>query len=123
VEQAQQWLDTYDPKWMSDQVAEEIARELRAGEKLRWYYAILVDRQTNICHDGMIPLQAVVQAQLLWVARADDFQFAETRVERGPQGYELVTRKMDTVESIPIEVIGDDPRKPGARFYIRPVRK
>ena len=124
VEQAQQWLDTYDPTWQSDQVVKEMAREFRAGKKRQWYHAIIVDRQTNICHEGLLTLRAIVQqqrGQMLWIARADDFHFSEVRMVRGEQGYELITRKMDTVESMPIEVIeplGGDPREPGARFYL-----
>jgi hypothetical protein len=105
VEQAQQWLDTYDQKWMSDQVKDAIVRELKAHKKPRWYNAIIVDQQTNICHDGLGCLLAIVKAeqgQMCWVARADDFHFSAASPERTGQGYQLVTRKMDRVETTPL---------------------
>jgi hypothetical protein len=115
VEQARQWIDTYDPKWMSDQVKDAMARELRARKKLRWYHAIIVDQHTNVCHEGLRQLLAIAKAEqgrMCWIARADDFHFSEGELERTAQGYQVITRKMDSVEtiplSIPFEVIGPD---------------
>lgn len=105
VEQAQQWIDTYDPKWMSTQVKDAIVQELRSGKKRRWYQAIIIDQDTNICHDGLMQLLAIVQAQrgeMCWIAMADDFHFSEVRRERTAQGDQLITRKMDTVETNPL---------------------
>jgi hypothetical protein len=98
VEQARQWIDTYDPKWMSDQVKDAMAREIKAGKKLRWYHAIIVDAHTNICHEGLTRLLAIVKAeqgQMCWVARADDFHFSESELDRTAQGYQVITRKQD----------------------------
>jgi hypothetical protein len=105
VEQAQQWLETYDPKWMSDQVTKAMAQEDRAGKKRRWWHAIIVDQDTNVCHEGVGQLLAIVQegkGQICWIARADDFHFSEAELERTAHGDEVVTRKMDTVESGPL---------------------
>jgi hypothetical protein len=107
VEQAQQWLETYDPKWMSDQVTEAMAEEDRAGKKRRWWHAIIVDRDTNVCHEGLGQLLAIVQAgqgRMCWIARADDFHFSEAELERTAHGYEVISRKMDTVESGPLNI-------------------
>jgi hypothetical protein len=115
VEQAQQWLDTYDPSWMTEQVVHAIARELKAGKKRRWYQAIIVDQETNICHEGLPQLLAIVQAeqgQMCWIARADDFHFSEASIERTAQGYQFVQRKMDTVKvsplNMPVKIIDSD---------------
>jgi hypothetical protein len=115
VEQAQQWIDTYDPKWMSDQVTEVMAQEDRASKKRRWYHAIIVDRHTNICHEGLRQLLTIVKAeqgQMCWIARADDFHFSASELERTPTGYNVVTRKMDTDETTPLtmpfEVVDPD---------------
>jgi hypothetical protein len=107
VEQAQQWIDGYDPKWMSNQVADAIAQELEAGKKRRWYHAIIVDQHTNICHESLTQLLAIVkveQGQMCWVARADDFHFSEAELERTAQGYQVITRKMDRVETTPLNM-------------------
>jgi len=109
VEQAQQWLETYDPKWMSEQVKDAIVRELKAHKKPRWYQAIIVDQHTNICHEGLTQLLAIVEAQqgqMCWIARADDFHFSEASIERTEQGYQFVQRKMDTVKISPLNIIG-----------------
>jgi hypothetical protein len=115
VEQAQQWLDTYDPKWMSDQVKDAIVRELKAHKKPRWYQAIIMDQHTHICHEGLTQLLAIVEGQrgqMCWIARADDFHFSEGRLERTGQGYQVVMRKMDTVHTLqlnmPFKIIGPD---------------
>jgi len=63
VEQAEQWIATYDPKWMSEQVKDAMVEELRTGKKLRWYHAIIVDQHTNIYHDGLMKLLAIVQGR------------------------------------------------------------
>jgi hypothetical protein len=105
VEQAQHWIETFDPKWMSEQVKDAIVKELRAAKKLRWYHAIIVDRHTDICHEGLMKLVGIVRAQQgqrCWVARADDFHFSAARHERTAQGFEVITRKMDMVESTPL---------------------
>jgi hypothetical protein len=107
VEQAQQWIESYDPKWMSEQIVDAITKEITTGKKLRWYHAIIVDEHTNVCHEGLTQLLAIVKAaqgKMCWIARADDFHFSEAHLERTAQGYRLVTRKMDTVESIPLTV-------------------
>jgi hypothetical protein len=105
VEQAQQWIDTYDPKWMSEQVKDAMVKELRAHKKPRWYHAIIVDKDTNICHEGLTRLLAILKAQrgqMCWIARADDFHFSEGELERTPTGYNVITRKMDTVKINPL---------------------
>jgi hypothetical protein len=105
VEQAQRWYDTYDPKWLSDEVVEAIAREVLTGKKRRWYHAIMVDQQTNTCHDGLTHLLAIVKRQqgaMYWIARADDFHFSAAQREPMAQGYQLITRTMDRVETTPI---------------------
>jgi hypothetical protein len=107
VEQAQQWIETYDPSWMSDQVKDAMGREVKAHKKPRWYHAIIVDQHTNICHEGLTQLLAIVRAQrgqMCWIARADDFHFSESTLERTAQGYQVVTRKMDTVETSPLNM-------------------
>ena len=105
MEQARAWFETYDPKWLSPQVADAISREAKAGKKRRWFHAIIVDQLTNICHDGLSQLLAIVKAeqgQMCWIARADDFHFSDARRERTAHGYQLVTRTMDRVETTPI---------------------
>jgi hypothetical protein len=105
VEQAQQRLETYDPKWMSDQVTEAMAQEDRAGKKRRWWHAIIVDQDTDVCHEGLRRLLAIIQAgkgQMCWIARADDFHFSEAELERTAHGDEVITRKMDTVQTSPL---------------------
>jgi hypothetical protein len=107
VEQARQWIETYDPKWMSDQVKDAMATELRAGKKPRWYHAIMVDQHTNICYEGLGQLLAIVKAGqglMCWVARADDFHFSASELERTPTRYNVVTRKMDSVETTPLDM-------------------
>ena len=101
VEQTRQWIDHYDPKWMSDQVAEAMAQEHRAGKKRRWYHAIMADQHTHVCHEGLGQLLAIVKAergQMCWIARADDFHFSEAELD----GDRVITRKMDTVEVTPL---------------------
>jgi hypothetical protein len=105
VEQAQQWMDTYDPKWVSNQVADAMAQELRTGKKRRWYDAIIVDQHTDVCHDGLGQLLVIAKAQrgrMCWIARAEDFHFSESELDRTTYGYQVITRKMDTVESSPL---------------------
>jgi hypothetical protein len=105
VERAQRWIDTYDPSWMSEQVVEAMAQETQAGKKRRWYHAIIVDQKTNVCHEGLMQLLAIVKGQrgtMCWIARADDFHFSESELEHTAQGYQVITRKMDTVESTPL---------------------
>jgi hypothetical protein len=107
VEQAHQWIDTYDPKWMSEQVKDAMVKELRAHKKPRWYHAIIVDAHTNICHEGLRRLLAIVKAErgeMCWIARADDFHFSEGELERTAQGYQVITRKMDRVETTPLNM-------------------
>lgn len=82
-----------------------MAEELRAGKRRRWYGAIIVDRHTNICHEGLMILLAIVRAQRgrrCWVARANDFHFSAARLERTAQGHQLIMRKMDRVKSAPL---------------------
>jgi hypothetical protein len=108
VEQAQKWIETYDPQWMSEQVKDATVKELQTGQKRRWFNAIIVDEHTDTCHDGLMQLVEIVQGQRgqrCWIARADDFHFSAAHLERTAQGYELVTRKMDTVEIIPLTII------------------
>ena len=53
VAQAQQWLETYDPNWCSEQIVQEIAREFRTGVRRRqWEGALMVNAQTNIAHEA-----------------------------------------------------------------------
>jgi hypothetical protein len=107
VEQAQQWFETYDPKWRSEQVTEAMAREDRAGKKRRWWHAIIVDGETNVCHEGLGQLLAIVQAgqgRMCWVARADDFHFSEDELEATAHGYAVITRKMDVVQTSPLTI-------------------
>jgi hypothetical protein len=107
VEQAQLWIETYDPKWMSDQVTDAMDQEDRAGKKQRWWHAIIVDQHTNVCHEGLTQLLMIVQAQrgqMCWIARADDFHFSESEVEPTAHGYEVITRKMDTVKTSPLNM-------------------
>jgi hypothetical protein len=112
VEQAQQWINGYDPNWMSEQVKNAMAKEIKAGKKLRWYHSIIVEAHTNVCHEGLMQLLAIVKAergQNCWIARADDFHFSQAELERTPQGYQVITRKMDTVKTdqlnMPFQVI------------------
>src|SRR5215475_1719914 len=91
VEQAQQWLDTYDPTWMSQQIVDAMANEMRVGRTLRWHHAIIVNATPHVCHEGLMKLMAIVRAghaQMCWVARADDFHHAQacpaTEEVRGP---------------------------------------
>jgi hypothetical protein len=121
VEQAQQWLNRYDPKWMSNQIVDAGVKELRAGKKHRWYNAILVD-QNNICHEGLTTLLAITKAEqgaMHWVARADDFHFSEGEMIDTPQGPMVVLRKMDTVDIVPLtlptEIIDDEDLPPHLR--------
>ena len=82
VEQAHRWLDTYDPTWVSPQIADAMASEMRVGRNLRWHHAIIVDATTQACRKGLKKLRAIVlaeQAQMCWVARADDFHISEQR--------------------------------------------
>jgi hypothetical protein len=105
IEQAKQWINSYDPNWMSNQVKDAMAREIQSGKKRRWYHAIIVDQETNICHEGLSQLLAIVKAgqgQMCWIARANDFHFSEASLEYTAQGYQVVTRKMDTVETMPL---------------------
>jgi hypothetical protein len=105
IEQAQQWINSYDPKWMSTQVRDAIVHEIKSGKKRRWYHAIIVDQETNICHDGLTRLLAIVKAeqgQMCWIARANDFHFSAVSLEDTVQRYQVVTRKMDTVETSPL---------------------
>jgi hypothetical protein len=80
IEQAQQWLDTYDPTWVSQQIVDAMRHEMRVGRTLRWHHAIVVDATTHVCHEGLRKLRAIVRgrhAQICWVARADDFHGPE----------------------------------------------
>jgi hypothetical protein len=107
VEQAQQWIETYDPKWMSEHVTDAMDQEDRAGKKRRWWHAIIVDQHTNVCHEGLGQLLAIVKAgrgQMCWIARADDFHFSESELERTAQGYQVITRMMDTVQTNPLNM-------------------
>lgn len=86
-----------------------------SGKKLRWWHAIIIDQDTNICHDGYTQLLAIVKGQreaMCWIARANDFHFSEGQLERTPQGYQVITRQMDTVESaqltVPFTIIDDE---------------
>jgi hypothetical protein len=122
VEQAQQWFDTYDPNWMSNQVRDAMVREAEAHKKPRWYHAIIVDQHTNICHEGFTQLLAIVKAQrgrMCWIARADDFHFSAGELETTAQGYNIVLRKMDAVEDYPyagpIAIIDPDDLPPHLR--------
>jgi hypothetical protein len=101
VERAQQWMDTYDYKWMSNQIRDAMAKEIVSGKKLHWYHAIIVDQDTDICHEGFTQLLAIVKGQqgmMCWIARANDFHFSEGSLEDTPQGPMVLIRKMDTVE-------------------------
>jgi hypothetical protein len=105
VEQAQQWINTYDHKWMSTQVKDAMVKEIRSGKKPRWYNAIIVDQDTNICHEGYTQLLAIIKAEqgaMCWIARANDFHFSEGTLHHTPQGPMVLTRKMDTVEINPL---------------------
>jgi hypothetical protein len=62
VEQAQQWVDTDDPQWMSQQIVDAMAKEMIVGRQLRWHHAIIVDATTHVCHEGLMKLLAIVQA-------------------------------------------------------------
>ena len=111
VEQAEQWIATYDPGRLSVQVGQAIGEELRAGKQGGWFQAIVVDQRTNVCHDGLMQLRAIVkerQGQMCWIARADDFHFSAAHLERTAEGYQLVTRKMDTVKIVPLTIIAAD---------------
>jgi hypothetical protein len=74
VEQAQQWVDTDAPQWMSQQIVDAMTQEMLVGRQLRWQRAIIVDATTHVCHEGLMKLLAIVQAQqaqMCWIARAD----------------------------------------------------
>jgi hypothetical protein len=89
VEQVQQWVDTYDPKWMSQQIVDAMTKEMIVGRQLRWHHAIIVDATTHVCHEGLMKLLAVVQAQqaqMCWIASADDFNFAEGHLGQTAEG-------------------------------------
>jgi hypothetical protein len=76
VEQAHQWIETYDPTWVSQQIVDALTREMHVGRTMRWHHAIVVDATTHVCHEGLMKLQAIAlveQPQMCWVARADDF--------------------------------------------------
>jgi hypothetical protein len=80
VEQAQQWVDTYDPQWVSPQIVDAMASEMQVGRNMRWHHAIIVDTTTRGCHKGLKKLRAIVRAQhaqMCWVARAGDFHASE----------------------------------------------
>jgi hypothetical protein len=105
VERARQWINTYDPNYLSNQVAEATARELRRGKKRQWWNAIIVDEKTDICHDGLTKLLEITKAEqgaMCWIARADDFHFSAASLEHTPQGPVVLTREMDTVRSDPL---------------------
>lgn len=88
VEQAQQWVHTYDPQWMSQQIVDAMANEMRVGRQLRWHHAVIVDATTQVCHEGLMKVLAIVQAQqeqMCWIARADDFHFSEGSLEDTPR--------------------------------------
>jgi hypothetical protein len=121
VEKAQQWLNRYDPRWLSNQILDATVKELRAGKKHRWYNAILVN-QNNICVEGLTILLAITKAEqgaMCWVARADDFHFSEGEKVDTPQGPMVVFRKMDTVDVVPLtmpyETINDEDLPPHLR--------
>jgi hypothetical protein len=89
VEQAQQWIDTYDPTWASRQIVDAMAMEMQIGRNLRWHHAIIIDTTRHVCHEGLMKLLAIEQAQhaqMCWVARADDFHGAEASLEHTLSG-------------------------------------
>jgi hypothetical protein len=107
VARAQQWLETYDPNWRSEQVTEAMAREGRAGKKRRWWHAIIVEQDTDVCHEGLGQLLAIAKAgqgRMCWIARADDFHFSEVVLERTAHGYQVITREMDRVQTSPLSM-------------------
>jgi hypothetical protein len=41
VEQARQWVNTYDSTGMSAQMVDAMAMEMKVGRTLRWHHAIM----------------------------------------------------------------------------------
>jgi hypothetical protein len=122
VERAQRWLTTYDPDRLSDEVVGEMVKEVKAGKKRRWYGAVVVDQATDVCHEGLMLLRAIVndgEGRMCWVARAGDFHFSRAQLEHTPAGPVVLTREMDRVRETPLplpyEIIGDDDLPPHLR--------
>lgn len=75
------------------------------GKKRRWYWALVVHQETNICHEGLIQLLEIIRAgqgRMCWIAREDDCHFSEAHLERTAHGDNVVTRQMDTVKTVPL---------------------
>jgi hypothetical protein len=108
LDQAQQWLSTYDPNWRSEEIVEAMAREMDAGRRPRWGRALLVDARIDTCVDGLHHLLFLVsrgRGGKRWVARATDFVFAETTLEMGQDGRALiVTRMEDSVQTSAVHI-------------------
>jgi hypothetical protein len=103
LEQAQEWLRTYDPSRVSKEIVAEMAREMRAKTRPRWGHALVVDARRDICVDGLHHLLNLVRrgrGGKRWIARASDFVYAVTTMERQQDGRErMVTRHEDSVET------------------------
>jgi hypothetical protein len=51
----------------------------------------------------LLALVKAEQGQMCWVARADDVHFSDAMLEHTAQGYQVVTPKMDRVETAPLK--------------------
>jgi hypothetical protein len=105
VEQARQWFDTYAPDWLSDKIVHYAATKRRWARAIIVDHALIVDEQTNICHEGLAILLKIIKAEegrMCWVARARDFHFSQGQLEDTPMGKQLVTRTTDTVRIDPL---------------------